>query len=184
MHSCLNTWRRLKRCEFNLLVRSSIVSRWCGHCTCTLLFWGLRVLLSILCLSVLCFIGGLCCLVSRHNPPCSCCILFLIISDPYVARCAVVRGCSLFVFVFAICLFACDRSTSPPGGNQVDGLPPALGRFSSRGLFRREFLEICEFVWQTVIFLKVFGVKAFDWYNQIAKRICNEGAGLSQGPVP
>ena len=34
------------------------------------------------------------------------------------------------------------------------------------------------------IFLKVSGVKAFDWWSQIAKRICNEGAGLDQGPVP
>ena len=25
-----------------------------------------------------------------------------------------------------LALFACDRSTGPPGGNQVDGLPPAL----------------------------------------------------------
>ena len=52
------------------------------------------------------------------------------------------------------------------------------------GVFNLEFLEICEFVWQTGIFLKVFGVKAFDWYNQIAKRICNEDARLQQGPVP
>ena len=40
-----------------------------------------------------------------------------------------VRGhdfaCIVFLFVF-MCLFACNRSTSPPGGNQVDGLPPAL----------------------------------------------------------
>ena len=57
-------------------------------------------------------------------------------------------------------------------------------RFYVRAVFNLEFLEICEFVWQTGIFLKVFGVKAFDWYNQIAKRICNEGAGLEQGPVP
>ena len=58
-------------------------------------------------------------------------------------------------------------------------------RFGIFGVFKVEFLEIGEFVWHTEIFLKVFGVKAFDWYNQIAKRICNEGAGLSQalGPV-
>ena len=30
-------------------------------------------------------------------------------------------GCVVLVFI------VCDRSTSPPGGNQVDGLPPALG---------------------------------------------------------
>ena len=57
-------------------------------------------------------------------------------------------------------------------------------RFNARAVFNIEFLEICEFVWQTGIFLKVFGVKAFDWYNQIAKRICNGGARLQQGPVP
>ena len=57
-------------------------------------------------------------------------------------------------------------------------------RFWARAVFKLEFLEICEFVWQTGIFLKGFGVKAFDWYNQIAKRICNDGAGLDQGPVP
>ena len=57
-------------------------------------------------------------------------------------------------------------------------------RFYVRGVSNLEFLEIREFVWQTGICLKVVGVKAFDWYNHIAKRICNEGAGLSQGPVP
>ena len=54
-------------------------------------------------------------------------------------------------------------------------------RFRARAVFKLEFLEICEFVWQTGIFLKVFGVKALDWYNQIAKRICNEAADLQQG---
>ena len=57
-------------------------------------------------------------------------------------------------------------------------------RFRTRAVFNLEFLEICEFVWQTGIFLKVFGVIAFDWLNQIAKRICNGGAGLEQGPGP
>ena len=28
--------------------------------------------------------------------------------------------------LFLLQLIACKRSTSPPGGNQVDGLPPAL----------------------------------------------------------
>ena len=36
--------------------------------------------------------------------------------------------CSCSVgFICCVCLFACNRSASPPGGNQVDGLPPALG---------------------------------------------------------
>ena len=56
--------------------------------------------------------------------------------------------------------------------------------FLVRAVFNLDFPEISEFVWQAVIFLKVFGAKAFDWYNQIAKRICNEGVESDQGPVP
>ena len=57
-------------------------------------------------------------------------------------------------------------------------------RFYARAVFNLEFLEIYKFVLQIWIFLKVSRVKAFDWWSQIAKRICNEGAGLEQGPVP
>ena len=52
------------------------------------------------------------------------------------------------------------------------------------GVFNREYLEMCKFVSQTWIFLKVSRVKAFDWWSQIAKQICNEGAVPAQGPVP
>ena len=57
-------------------------------------------------------------------------------------------------------------------------------RFYGRAVFKREFLEIYKFVLQTGIFLKVSRVKAFDWWSQIAKRICNGGAFAEQGPVP
>ena len=50
-------------------------------------------------------------------------------------------------------------------------------------MFNLEFLEICKFILQTRIFLQVFRVKAFDWWSQFAKRICNEGAEVEQAPV-
>ena len=51
-------------------------------------------------------------------------------------------------------------------------------------MFNREYLEMRKFVSQTLIFLKVSGFKAFDWWRQIAKRLCNGGAFVHQGPVP
>ena len=51
-------------------------------------------------------------------------------------------------------------------------------------MFNLEFLEICKFVLRIRIFPLVFMVKAFDWWSQIAKRICNEGAEVEQAPVP
>ena len=51
-------------------------------------------------------------------------------------------------------------------------------------MFNHEFLEIYKFVLQTANFLKVSRVKVLEWRRQIATRICNEGAGLEQGPVP
>ena len=87
-----------------------------------------------------------------------------------------------FVY-FRVCV-GWDRSTSPPGGNQVDGLPPALSRFAVPGVVRPEILEICEFVWSNRIFPEVFSAMAFDWSHQIVKRICNEGAEVEQGVVP
>ena len=47
--------------------------------------------------------------------------------------CCLTHACSRGLFCHVVLvwrvvftLFTCDRSTSPPGGNQVDGLPPAL----------------------------------------------------------
>ena len=56
---------------------------------------------------------------------------------------------------FLLQLIACKRSTSPPGGNQVGGLPPALRRcFWARRMFNLEFIEICKFVLSRNIFRK------------------------------
>ena len=82
-------------------------------------------------------------------------------------------GCLCVPFVVvcvSVCFFARDRSTSPPGGNHVDGLPPALGRFRARSVFKREFLEICEFVWPNISCM-FFSAMAFDSGGQIATRI-------------
>ena len=81
----------------------------------------------------------------------------------------------------------CDSKSGSPTSNTITGvIGRSCGehRFCIFGVIKLKLLEICEFVWQPVIFLKVFGVMAFDWSNQIAKRICNGGARLHQGPVP
>ena len=100
----------------------------------------------------------------------------------------------MFAFLNII-LFCCSfrfgryRSTSPPGGNQVDGVPLALHRpeksfFWLLRVFQLEILEICEFVWSNRIFPEVVSAMAFDWSHQIAKRICNKGVEVEQGVVP
>ena len=44
--------------------------------------------------------------------------------------------CVFFVYVFCFCFvwLAVNRSESPPGGNQVDGLPPALRCMARRAV--------------------------------------------------
>ena len=61
-------------------------------------------------------------------------LLFLLLLLLYFGSCAV----SLLVFLV---FFFCERSTSPPGGNQVDGLPPALSGagFAIRGITELQF---------------------------------------------
>ena len=66
-------------------------------------------------------------------------------------------------------------------GAGVIGSSRGLNRFCNLLVFNLEFLEICEFVWPRGIFPEVYWVNAFDSYSQIAKRICNDGAGLQQG---
>ena len=91
------------------------------------------------------------------------------------------------VFCFRCCFFFVRlgryRSTSPPGGNQVDGLPPALRRFCSFGVFKLEFLEIGEFVWSNRNFPIVFSHVAFDSWCHIAKQMRNAGAWYGQASV-
>ena len=71
-------------------------------------------------------------------------------------RCLHVCDCCVLSACLGFFVSLCRRSTSPPGGNQVDGLPPALSRFGPRGVFNREFLEICEFVWPNRVLCTVF----------------------------
>ena len=62
-------------------------------------------------------------------------------------------------------------------GRRVIPVPGMLGRswgrhrFSSFGVFKVGFLEICEFIWSNRIFLQVFSPFPFDPCDQIAKRI-------------
>ena len=58
-------------------------------------------------------------------------------------------------------------------GTGVFGRHWTLNRFYSKVVFNPELLNICEFVWQPGIFLKVSGVMVFVWRGQIVKRICN-----------
>ena len=71
------------------------------------------------------FVGSCFCFIWRRDPHIRVAhsVLFAVIAC--VATCG-----RLFSGSVCVCFFvfvACDRSTSPPGGNQVDGLPPALG---------------------------------------------------------
>ena len=48
--------------------------------------------------------------------------LDFVVDDASVALCVAGCLCISFVIVcFSVCFFARDRSTGPPGGNQVDG---------------------------------------------------------------
>ena len=99
-----------------------------------------------------------------------------------------VQNVVLFWLSFCFCDFSLEPLDESPGGNQVDGLPPALrwhvksccsaGWVRSRNSWN---------LWIRLVqpyFPEVFSAMAFDWSHQIAKRICNEGAELEQGVVP
>ena len=65
-------------------------------------------------------------------------------------------------------------------------LPAVIGRsrgqhrFSLRRVFKREFLEIGEFVSSNGMFPMFFSHVAFDWRCQFAKQIRNAGAWYGQ----
>ena len=54
--------------------------------------------------------------------------LFVSVCVPFLCPCRVFWGCSGAVLFVCVCYISCVLlySTSPPGVNQVDGLPPAL----------------------------------------------------------
>ena len=57
------------------------------------------------------------------SPPVSASV-FLFVSLSVCLSVSVFVSVFVFVFVFGVLLFVAICSTSPPGGNQVDGLPP------------------------------------------------------------
>ena len=85
-------------------IASAVATLLCIECTLTLRHGGLPAHNTICCIHVVVFVAKFVC---------------------------VWRSVAVVVFqLVASNCFACKRSTSPPGGNQVDGLPPALSWYA------------------------------------------------------
>ena len=75
------------------------------------------------------------------------------------------------------CRAVLPKSNSPTG---AIGPVHCKNRFYSRRVFKREFLEIGEFVSSNNIFYMFFSHVAFDWRCQFAKQMRNAGAWYGQ----
>ena len=112
-----------------------------------------------------------------------CCMFFFYLNFIVTIIIVSIIVCVFCWFVF----FVVNRSGSPPGGNQVDGLPPALRlRTNARhdiGSFWSHivgFLETCTFVWASNIF---YNSNTFRWCHRSmkwSKWIAGEGVMVDQ----